>query len=184
MSYGSQGNTIQESSPHKCGQKSSCSAFNAVAEALSQIFPSSYSSSMFVMLASSSGVSWKVALSDRIYVWSVLCLSKETLLLGPPSLTFPLTYYLWDFELNTLTIVHSSSNQSTSSNKAPGPIYNFGPLLLQGVFKYIFELFNVLSRLTTWDIYIYIYIILNYKNLNINNWLIIWLLIFNYLEIL
>ena len=30
------------------------------------------------------GISWKVTLSDRIYVWSVLHLSKETLLLRPP----------------------------------------------------------------------------------------------------
>ena len=70
-------------------------------------------------------------LSNRIYVWSVFCLSNETLLLGPHFLTFPLACYLWDFELNTLTMVYSSSNQSTSSAKAQGPIYNFGPLFLQ-----------------------------------------------------
>ena len=46
-------------------------------------------------------------------------------------LTFPLARYLWDFKLNTLTIVHSFSNQSASSNKTQGPIYNFGPLPLQ-----------------------------------------------------
>ena len=70
-------------------------------------------------------------LSNRIYVWSVFCLSNETLLLGPHFLTFPLACYLQDFELNTLTMVYSSSDQSTSSAKAQGPIYNFGPLFLQ-----------------------------------------------------
>ena len=61
----------------------------------------------------------------------MLCLFEETLLLEPTFLTFPLTRYLWDFELNTLTIVHSYSDQSTSSDKVLGPIYNFGPLPLQ-----------------------------------------------------
>ena len=37
---------------------------------------------------------------------------------------------LVDFELNTLTIVYSSSDQSTFSDKAQGPIYDFGPLSL------------------------------------------------------
>ena len=65
------------------------------------------------------------------YTWSVLCLSEETFLLGPHFLTFPLACYLWDFELNTLTMVYSSSNQSTSLAKTQDPIYNFGPLSLQ-----------------------------------------------------
>ena len=98
MSCGSQGSIVQGSSPYKCDQKSSCSAFNVVATALSQIFPSSYSSSIFVMLAPSSGVSWKVTLSDRIYIWSVLDLSEEIFLLWTPFPTFPLEYYfsgLW-----------------------------------------------------------------------------------------
>ena len=38
MSCGCQGNTIQGSSLHKCGQKSSCSAFNVVVAAFLQIF--------------------------------------------------------------------------------------------------------------------------------------------------
>ena len=61
--------------------------------ALSQIFPSSQSSNMFVMLAPSSGVSWKVTLSDRIFIRSVLGLSEEIFLLGTPFPTFPLEYY-------------------------------------------------------------------------------------------
>ena len=94
VSYDSQGSTVQGFSPHKCGQKSSCSAFNAMTTALSQIFPSSYSSSMFVMLAPSSGVSRKVILSDRICTQFVLGLSEEIFLLGTPFPTFPLEYYL------------------------------------------------------------------------------------------
>ena len=43
----------------------------------------------------------------------------------------PLAFYLWDFELNSLTIVHSFLDQSMSSDKVQGPIYNFGPLPLQ-----------------------------------------------------
>ena len=67
----------------------------------------------------------------------MLCLSEETLLLGPTFLTFPLARYLWDFELNTftiplarylwdfelntLTIVHLFLDQSTSSDKTQNP---------------------------------------------------------------
>ena len=93
VSCGSQDNTVQGSSPHKCSQKSSCNVFNAMAATLSQIFPSSYSSSMFMMLTPSSGVSKKVALSDRICTRSVLGLSEEIFLLGTPFSTFPLKYY-------------------------------------------------------------------------------------------
>ena len=90
--------TVQGSSPHKCDQKSSYSAFNVVVAALSQIFPSSYSSNMFVMIAPNSGVSWKVTLSDRICIRSAFGLSDEIFLLETPFPTFPLEYYfsgLW-----------------------------------------------------------------------------------------
>ena len=61
---------------------------------------------------------WKVTLNDRIYIWFVLRLSDEILLLGPPPPTFPFTTYSWDFKLNTLTTIYSSLDQSTSSAKA------------------------------------------------------------------
>ena len=48
VSCGSQGNTIQRSSPHKCDQKSSCNAFNAVAIAFPQIFLGFLPSGMFM----------------------------------------------------------------------------------------------------------------------------------------
>ena len=53
-----------------------------------------------------------------------------TLLLEPPPPTFPFATYSWDFKLNTLNTVYSSSDQSTSSTKTQGPIYNFGSLSL------------------------------------------------------
>ena len=106
-------------------------------------------------------------LNDRIYVWSMLCLSEETLLLEPPFLIFPLACYLWDSELNTLTIVYSSSNQSKSSAKTQDPIYNFRLLSLQYIFL-IYKLINVSFNLffnfmilINFYIYIYIYIFLN-----------------------
>ena len=117
MSWNSQCSTVQRSSSYKCGQKSNCSVFNAVATTLSQIFLSSYSSSMFVMLAPSSGVSWKVTLSDRICIRSSLDLSDKIFLLKTPFPTFPLECYLGDSKLNTLTIVYLSSDQSTFSPK-------------------------------------------------------------------
>ena len=85
---------------------------------------------MFVMLAPNSGVSWKVTLSGRICIRSVLGLSEEIFLLGLPFPTFPLVCYLGDPELNTHTTVYSSLDQSTSLAKGQCPIYNFGPLSL------------------------------------------------------
>ena len=67
--------------------------FNVVVAALSQIFPSSYSSSMFMMLALSSGVSWNVISSDRICIWFALGLFEEIFLLITHFPTFPLEYY-------------------------------------------------------------------------------------------
>ena len=119
MSRDSQCSIVQGSSSHKCGQKVSCSAFNAVAAVLSQIFPSSHSFSVFVTHAPSSGVSWKATLSDKICIRSMLGLSEEIFLIGPHFPTFPLACYLRDSKLNTFITVYSSSA------KAQGPIYNF-----------------------------------------------------------
>ena len=68
VSCGSQGNTIQGSSPHKCSQKVSCRAFNVVTVAFPQIFPNFHSSSMFTIHVLLSETSQKVTLSNRIYV--------------------------------------------------------------------------------------------------------------------
>ena len=49
VSCGSQGNTVQGSSQHKCGQESSCSAFNAVIVAFPKIFLRSHHPWMFMI---------------------------------------------------------------------------------------------------------------------------------------
>ena len=49
VSIGSQGNTVQGSSQHKCGQESSCSAFNAVIVAFPKIFLRSHHPWMFMI---------------------------------------------------------------------------------------------------------------------------------------
>ena len=56
---------------------------------------------------------------------------SSSFLLGLPSTAFLFASYLWDSELDTLTTVYSPSDQPTSSTKAQGPIYKFGPLSLQ-----------------------------------------------------
>ena len=142
VSCGSQDSTVQESSSHKCGQKVSYRTFNVVAVAFAQIFLSFHSSSTFTMHILLNRISQKAPVSDRIYVCSVLCLSEKTLLLEPPFLTFPLTCYLWECELNTLTIFHSSSDQLTSSEKAQGPIYHFKLLPLQYTTKTLFHSYH------------------------------------------
>ena len=68
VSCGSQNITVQGSSPHRCGQKVSCRAFNMVAAAFLQIFPNFHSSSTFTMHVPLSGIFQKVTLSNRIYV--------------------------------------------------------------------------------------------------------------------
>ena len=60
MSCNSQGNTVQKSSPHKCGQKSSFGAFNAVVAAFPQIFLGSLPSHMFTRHVPITGASMKV----------------------------------------------------------------------------------------------------------------------------
>ena len=60
VSRGSQGNTVQRSSPHKCSQKSSCSAFNAVVAAFPQIFLGFLSSRLFMRHVLIIGTSQKV----------------------------------------------------------------------------------------------------------------------------
>ena len=59
---GSQGNTTQGSSPHKCGQKSSCSAFNVMVAAFPQIFLGSPSSRMSMIHTPITRASRKVTL--------------------------------------------------------------------------------------------------------------------------
>ena len=68
VSYGNQGSTVQGSSPHKCGQKSSCSAFNAMVAAFPQIFLGSHLSRTFMAHIPITRTSFKVTLIIRIYI--------------------------------------------------------------------------------------------------------------------
>ena len=68
VSCGSQGSIVYGPSPHKYGQKSSCSPFNAVVAAFPQIFLGSPHSRMFMMHVSITGVSWKVTLNVGIHI--------------------------------------------------------------------------------------------------------------------
>ena len=85
---------------------------------------------MFISPVSIIRSSWKVALSVNVCTWSVLYWFEEIILLGPTFSTFPLLFYLWDSDLDTLTMIYPSSNKLKPSAKAQGPIYEFGPLTL------------------------------------------------------
>ena len=88
VSCGSQGSTIQRSSPHKCGQKSSCNAFNAVVAAFLYIFLGFLLSRMFMRLVPVIGASWRVTLIAGVHTWAAFIISEEEFLLGPPSIRF------------------------------------------------------------------------------------------------
>ena len=62
MGGNSQGSTVQRSSPHKCDQKSSCCAFNAMVAAFPYILLGFPPSRMFEEHVSVDGASWKVTL--------------------------------------------------------------------------------------------------------------------------
>ena len=68
VSCDNQDNTVQRSSPHKCSQKSSCSAFNTVVAVFLEIFLGSAHSHMFMMHILIIGVSWKVTLIIGIHI--------------------------------------------------------------------------------------------------------------------
>ena len=68
VSCSSQGSTVQGSSSHKWGQKSSCSAFNAMVAAFHQIFLGFLHSNAFMMHVLIAGPSWKVILIVRIHI--------------------------------------------------------------------------------------------------------------------
>ena len=88
VSCGCQDSTVQESFPHKCGQESSCSAFNAMVAALSWIFLSSHPSCRFMRHISIAGASCRVPFIGRIHTKVVPSWSEETFLLESPSTHF------------------------------------------------------------------------------------------------
>ena len=124
--------TVQRSSPHKCGQKSCCSAFNMVVIAFAFryfyvliIFACAWSSSLSLDLLGESPklpkhlFDWYSSYSRRTNSSDYILPSFPYVILhsGPP------------------LIIYSSSDVSISSNRAQGPISQFGlsppQLLLQ-----------------------------------------------------
>ena len=65
VSCGSQCNIVLGSSRHKCGQESSCSAFNAVVAAFPKIFIRSHHPWMFMIHIFVTRASWKVLMIVR-----------------------------------------------------------------------------------------------------------------------
>ena len=125
VSCGSQDSTVQESSPHKCSQKSSYSAFNAVVTVFLQIFLSSHHPGTFMMHVPVPGASWKVTLIIRIHIGVVPSLSKEMFLLGSPSIHSLLMRLQTGITYNYLFLIGPS----------PRPNIHFRPLTLQYVFR-------------------------------------------------
>lgn len=128
VSRGDQGNTVQGSLPHKCGQKSSCSAFNAVVAAFLQIFLNSHHS--------------LYAYDVHPYYWSFLKdhLDRWNTYLGrvchigggvPPQTTLHSFLTCETLKLEFPIIICPFSDQPTSSDQAQGLICDFGPLSLQ-----------------------------------------------------
>ena len=87
VSCGSQCSTVQRSSSHKCGQKSSYSAFNAVVAAFPQIFLDFLLSCMFMRHVPIIGASWKITLIVGLYTLNYIHQVREG---APPWTTFHL----------------------------------------------------------------------------------------------
>ena len=123
VSCDSQCSTVQGSSQHKCGQESSCSAFNAVVAAFPKIFLRSHHPWMFMIHIFVTGASWKVLMIVRTRIWYVFIMPKEILLLGPSS---HLYFAHWVLDLNhSLPFTHPRTAQF--SVKAKSPIHDLGP---------------------------------------------------------
>ena len=117
--------TVQKSSPHKCGQKSCRSASNAVVAAFTSryfciliIFACAWSSS-----SSLDPLRGSPRLPKYLLDWySLYPMSINSSDYIPPSFLYVILHY------EPLLIIYSSSDVSISSNRAQGPIYQFGLL--------------------------------------------------------
>ena len=125
MNGGGWNYTVQGYSPHKCGQKSCCSAFNAVVAAflldISIFLSSSYMPEVHLDIPGRSPKS-PTHLLDWYSSYPRRITSSDCI---PP----PFLYVILHFGASS--IIHSSSNVSTSSNRGQGPVYKFGPLSAQ-----------------------------------------------------
>ena len=125
MSCGSQGNTIQGFSPHKCGQKSSCSAFNAVVATFPYIFLSPHHPCTFTIHVTVTRSSWKITLFIRIHTRAIPSLSEEVFLLGLSShscLASFTRFYVWHIRHYSLVL-----GLPVLSVKTQGPIHYLDP---------------------------------------------------------
>ena len=114
--------TIHRSSPHKCGQKSCCSAFNAVVTAFASryfciliIFACAWSSSLSLDHFGGSPRLPKYLL-DRYSLYPRSVDSSDYI---PSSFLYVILHS------EPLLIIYPSSDISMSSNRAQGPIYQF-----------------------------------------------------------
>ena len=119
--------TVQKSSSHKCGQKSCCSTFNTMVAFASKyfciliIFAYAWSSSLLLNFPGGSP-----KLSKYLLDWySSYPRSINSLNYIPSSFLYVILHS------GPLLIIYSSSDVSMSSNRAQGPIYQFGLLPLQ-----------------------------------------------------
>ena len=117
--------TVQRSSPHKCGQKSCCSAFNAVVAAFASryfciliIFACAWSSSLSLDPPGGSPKLPKYLL-DRYSLYPSSINSSNYI---------PSFFLYVILHSEPLLIIYSSSDVSMFWNRAQGPIYQFGLL--------------------------------------------------------
>ena len=116
---------VQRSSPHKCGKKNCCSAFNAVVVAFASIY--FYILIIFAYVQSSSlsldppGGSPKLPkyLLDRYSLYPRSINSSDYI---------PSFFLYVILHSEPLLIIYSSSDVSMTWNRAQGPIYQFGLL--------------------------------------------------------
>ena len=125
---------VQRFSPHKYGQKSCCSAFNAVVATFASryfcvliIFACAWSSSLSLDPLGGSPKLPKYLL-DRYSLYSRSINSSDYI---PSSFLYVIPHS------EPLLIIYSSSDVSMSLNKAQGPIYQFGLLPPQYIYIYI-----------------------------------------------
>ena len=116
---------VQRPSPHKCGQKSYCNAFNAVVATFASryfciliIFANAWSPSLSLDLPGGSPKLSKYLL-DWYSSYPMSINSSEYI---PSSFLYVILHS------EPLLIIYSSSNVSMSLNRAQGPIYQFGLL--------------------------------------------------------
>ena len=81
MSCDSQDNTVLRSFPNKCGQKSSCSAFNTVVAVFPWIFLDFLLSRMFTRHVPIIGAFWRIILIAGIDIWVAFIISEKEFLL-------------------------------------------------------------------------------------------------------